>query len=778
MKNLETIFSEEFISALGWTLLHSLWQGALIALFLGIVLLFLQKKSSAFRYNLSAAALVLTLIAFMGTFVYLYQDALATSSTISDDAMVIVIQSTDYETIDNVSQNQGLFSVFVDYFNHHLPIIVVLWFLGVLVLLLRFLGGLAYLERLKYSNNRPINALWQEQLESIRQQVGVKKSIQLLESALVKVPMVVGYLKPIILLPIGTINALSQAEVEAILAHELAHIRRHDYIVNLIQSVIDVLFFYHPAIWWMSNAVRAERENCCDDLALRVTGNSLVIAKALANLEAFRIHTANLSLAFTGNKNQLLNRISRLLGQPMKKDNHFIEGIIAICIIIICLTTLNYNVNANSHTIADQFTLSDTTKPNKVIKVEATIKEEEGEILEEYIIIEEEIEEEENEFFFAPSNLNTPQLAYFESATPTNLDNSWFSESPTVAWSTASNLLKNPISLDEVELANVSNTFSRFEWVESNDKEFPQMRTYSFDMPENLVKLEVDAIDGITRWISEEDNALHFKKGTNLTIDLAAISSHTDTSILDKLDNADIIFIDGSKTIIIRKKGKSNEAERLVKIEARSAQRSAKLAKEQAKRELELAKIQVQREKEMTERVHELAKRHAELEQRLAKESEERGKEAAKREYEIAIKRYEIEAERSQKRLEMAEQRAKEHLIREEERLVRTQERLKEQELRIKAQQERLEKRREFEEEYMDELKEELIKDGIIKNNQDIKTLNINSENDKLTIRVNGKKIPKDKIKKYEKLLKKQEEKIKSKEGKVKQKIIIKQKDN
>jgi uncharacterized protein (TIGR03435 family) len=135
----------------------------------------------------------------------------------------------------------------------------------------------------------------------------------LLVSALVQVPTVVGWLRPVVLVPVGALGGLPAAHLEALLLHELAHIRRHDYLINILQSVAESLLFYHPAVWWVSGHIRAEREQCCDDVAVSISGDAITYARALAQLESYR--PAHLSAAIAANGGSLANRIARLLGQ-------------------------------------------------------------------------------------------------------------------------------------------------------------------------------------------------------------------------------------------------------------------------------------------------------------------------------------------------------------------------------------------------------------------------------------------------------------------------------
>src|SRR5205814_960303 len=142
----------------------------------------------------------------------------------------------------------------------------------------------------------------------------ITRAITLLESSLVDVPTVIGWLKPVVLLPASALAAMSPQQLEAILAHELAHIRRHDYLVNLLQTLVETLLFYHPAVWWLSRRIRAEREHCCDDLAVSLCGDPIAYASALADLESLRSSDHRFAMAATGGS--LLHRVRRLIGAP------------------------------------------------------------------------------------------------------------------------------------------------------------------------------------------------------------------------------------------------------------------------------------------------------------------------------------------------------------------------------------------------------------------------------------------------------------------------------
>ncbi|HEY4650997.1 MAG TPA: M56 family metallopeptidase [Pontibacter sp.] len=340
--------AEPLVNALGWTLLHSLWQGALISLTLALLLVLLQRHTATLRYYMAIGAMLLQLLVSGATFGYHYTAATPepTATAAATEQVHVYGQTTVLSTIAATNWQQAL-SVTQLYFEQHLPFIVTLWLLGLLVMALRFMGGLAYAQRLRYQKCTLLGEKWQDIKQQLATQIGVKQVVQLAESALVKVPVVVGLAKPVILLPIGAVAGLSTVQVEAILAHELAHIRRNDYLVNVLQSVVDILFFYHPGMWWISATVREERENCCDDVAVAVCGNPLAYARALAVIAEMQLtKSPAVVMALAGRKGTLLGRIRRLVQQPALRPT-FSEGFMAALVLVVGVLFLSVGAMAS-----------------------------------------------------------------------------------------------------------------------------------------------------------------------------------------------------------------------------------------------------------------------------------------------------------------------------------------------------------------------------------------------------------------------------------------------
>lgn len=343
MNFINSIISENLIDAIGWTIIHSLWQGAAAALGLALVMLFLRRSAARTRYLVGVMALMLIVVISMITFVSIFQPG--------KPGIPVTGENGSQVLLTGAITNQGdvtLAGVFKNYFNRHLPLVVTVWLLGVLVLVLRLSGGYLYNQRLKLHRNRSLPNSWQNRLETFCRQTGIRKTINLVESALVKIPLTIGHFKPMILFPLGLVTGLPRDQVEALLAHELAHILRKDYLVNILQSFVDILFFYHPGVRWISSQVRAERENCCDDIAVSLSGNSLNVAKALTNIHGYDMRSPYPAMAATNKRlgsRGLLARIRRLVSPPVKGSG-FVAGTIGAVILVVGLLTLMVSTNA------------------------------------------------------------------------------------------------------------------------------------------------------------------------------------------------------------------------------------------------------------------------------------------------------------------------------------------------------------------------------------------------------------------------------------------------
>ncbi len=303
-----------FITVAGWTLLHFVWQGVLIALAAAAALRLLRSASPQRRYLVSCAALAAMLASPVVTARLLNASPRATE-TMSLSGLAAPGSSAGGFRLKPEATNQG--SIVAAAWSRLdvdalLPIVLALWLGGVTFLLIRLAGGWWRVRRLHRDALAKATSRWQSVGERIGSRLGLRRFVHVVDSALVDTPIVVGWLRPVILLPIAALAQLTPAQVDAILAHELAHIRRHDFVVNLLQTFAETLLFYHPAVWWASSRIRIEREHCCDEVAVDVCGDAIGYAAALAELETQRTEHSAFALAATGGS--LLDRVRRVLG--------------------------------------------------------------------------------------------------------------------------------------------------------------------------------------------------------------------------------------------------------------------------------------------------------------------------------------------------------------------------------------------------------------------------------------------------------------------------------
>jgi beta-lactamase regulating signal transducer with metallopeptidase domain len=329
------------IQVLGWTLVHFLWQGALVAASLALLDAVLRLRSANARYVLFTGGLVVMTLLPVATFFGVREASsqaasnLAGASAGSMDAdasgtAALSLVSTVASSWDGATLRHQL--------DGALPFLVFAWCVGVALLSARSLGGWVVAQRLRRSGLSSVPAYVEQAVERLRERLRLTRGVQLCQSALVEVPTVIGWLKPMVLLPASAFVGLTPAQLELILAHELAHVRRHDYLVNLMQTAVETLLFYHPAVWWVSRRMRIERENCCDDLAVAAGGDAVSYARALAHLETLRAPLPAAAMAATGGS--LLQRISRLVTPApahVARSSRWLAGITALGIVAVAL---------------------------------------------------------------------------------------------------------------------------------------------------------------------------------------------------------------------------------------------------------------------------------------------------------------------------------------------------------------------------------------------------------------------------------------------------------
>ncbi len=363
------------VERLGWMLVHSLWQLAVVVILTVVLLRFLRNRSAQIRYTVAVAMLALMAIGPVVTWclVDVVQVRLASSTRADErsgagrqvapvmqrpvtteagsvgfeDAKTVAVLAgppaaesehvefsartsevsidaasetsasalmLDRKPISTVTPVRDSIEKIARAIKPHLPILVGVWILGVLICSIRPIWGLWIQWRLRHTGLKIVPESIQSVLNALVKRLRLTRVVRIAESALVKVPVVVGYLNPIILLPASVITGLTSSQLEAVLAHELAHVRRHDWLINTLQVIAETLLFYHPAIWWLSSRIRQERELCCDDIALGLDVDKAVFARALLTLEELRQKAMIPAMSATGG--DLTARVQRLLIVP------------------------------------------------------------------------------------------------------------------------------------------------------------------------------------------------------------------------------------------------------------------------------------------------------------------------------------------------------------------------------------------------------------------------------------------------------------------------------
>lgn len=299
-------FDSTLIEQLGWSLLHFLWQGALIGLVYAATLPATRNATARTRYGIAVITLAALAAAPALTLVVLMQATGAAAPAATGAAATL--------SYLQVTVNAGAGEISV------MQVVVAAWLAGVAVLSARLLLGWHFLRRLRRSADFAAAAPLRPHLEALVSRLDIRRPVALAVSKSIRSPVVIGWLKPLVLLPPAIVTGLPARQLEMVLAHELAHVRRLDHLVNLGQVVIETALFYHPVVRWVSRRIRIERENACDDLAVAVTQDRLAYVEMLASLEKLRYRGPRLALAM--HDGQLLGRIRRLVerGRPGRQQ--------------------------------------------------------------------------------------------------------------------------------------------------------------------------------------------------------------------------------------------------------------------------------------------------------------------------------------------------------------------------------------------------------------------------------------------------------------------------
>lgn len=345
-----------FGQAIGWTLIHSIWQILLVSLGIRLVLLLIPQKRSKVRYTLMVSSLVL-MVAIVGwsfSKEWTAQQKIVVS-TVNNPAL----NSQNFDSANSTNSAEFLsktasappqinkpelllssqLASLGTKISPYLPMIAIAWFIGAFLFSIAMIFGFWQLRQLQKHQVQPADPIWQKRFEQLCQQMNIRRPIEFLLSESIPEPITFHFLKPVVLAPVSIFSGLTTDQIELLLLHELAHIRRNDFLVNTLQTIIEVLFFYHPAIWWLSAKIREEREHCCDDLVLKIQNNPQLYAEALTQLHHIFNHPLKTKLIMSakGNQSHFSKRIFRLFGQYDSRPSVFKGSLIALVLLLTVL---------------------------------------------------------------------------------------------------------------------------------------------------------------------------------------------------------------------------------------------------------------------------------------------------------------------------------------------------------------------------------------------------------------------------------------------------------
>jgi len=329
----------EIYRALCWTLVHSLWQGLILALATGVILSLSVKLRPQSRYNIFVGSLLLFLFTSCITFLIQINDTVTTTSpAIAKNGSAESLPL--YDPINKNKDNEATITInnfsyaISDFLNNHASSIVTIWFVLFSLKLMKMISGLFQIQKLRSSAMQLQSPDWTDKIAGLAKKLLISRSIRLFESALIQVPVVIGWIKPLVLVPAGFLAQLPPDQLEAVLLHELAHIKRKDYLVNLVQSFAETIFFFNPGVIWVSSLIRDEREVCCDELAISVTLSTPNYVNALVSFQEYALQNSY-AMRFSGKESQIVKRARRILFQTNVTLNNIEKIGMSVCLFLL-----------------------------------------------------------------------------------------------------------------------------------------------------------------------------------------------------------------------------------------------------------------------------------------------------------------------------------------------------------------------------------------------------------------------------------------------------------
>jgi len=367
---IDSLLTDRAARAICWTLIHSIWQGVLAAALAAVVIACTRRVKASIRYNLLTLILLLLVTATSATFLYQLSNDSEVSFSVDPVHGPLLSTIVANEIHSDLPKTSNILGVVGDYLNEHASIVAGLWLLCLTFQLVRLTGGLYQMRRFRRKGIHPPGIEWVGRLATLCRVAGVRKKVLLLQSELVSMPVTFGFLKPTILIPFGMIAGLPADQLETILLHELAHIRRNDYLSNLLLYITESVFFFNPAFRWMASRIRQEREACCDDIVLSETHNRNNYFDALIAFRVQAMAQQGYPLQLGIGKTDLLWRIRRMLDKENKKLHVMEKALLSVGLMIVLaigLVSMNeWQAPPPSVTSAPAEVSSDTTPAIKV----------------------------------------------------------------------------------------------------------------------------------------------------------------------------------------------------------------------------------------------------------------------------------------------------------------------------------------------------------------------------------------------------------------------------
>lgn len=305
-----------WVNSLVWTLMHSLWHGVLAAALAAIIISLTKRSTARLRYNLLGMVVILFLVATGFTFYMQFPAGTIPTSN-------IVPESAASVTPILLNEPGSMKGKITDLINDNAQFLFLAWIVFFSLHLVKLLAGLRSTHILPRKHTRIVSEKWLARLEELKHDLGIRRSVQFLESKLVKVPVALGFLKPVILVPAGILSNLPPEQVEVILLHELGHIRRNDFMINFLQRMMESIFFFNPGLRWVSSLIREEREACCDEIVVNTTRQDRKYVEALVVFQEYAINHHNMVMGIVSKKYPLLARMKRILTKENKQVNLF-----------------------------------------------------------------------------------------------------------------------------------------------------------------------------------------------------------------------------------------------------------------------------------------------------------------------------------------------------------------------------------------------------------------------------------------------------------------------